>query len=250
MTHHSLPSADSRPLRDSADYNDAMTRMAGELIEKFRVAPGGLTNGSWSLLTEILDFAVEAEQTIAEQKRKIRELESLAITDPLTGLLNRRGLEMELDHAIARNRRHAEPGLFVYIDLDGFKEVNDTFGHAAGDALIGHVSGMLKDSIRQTDYAGRLGGDEFGLLLSHCDSKQFAAAHLLYIRRRLENSPFEFEGHRLRAGASFGIARITPDSSREDILSLADERMYFDKKARRRARQDMSHIMEVGGLAE
>ncbi|MFC7050856.1 GGDEF domain-containing protein [Emcibacter nanhaiensis] len=250
MTHISLPTADGTSLRNGAKYNDAMTRMAGELIEKFRVSPAGLTTGSWSLLTEILDFAVEAEQTIAEQNRKIEELESLAISDPLTGLLNRRGLEMELDHAVARNRRHAEPGLFVYIDLDNFKEINDSYGHAAGDALIRHVAHLLKGSIRQTDYAGRLGGDEFGLLLSHCDSKQFSAAHLLYIRRRLEKSPLEFEGLTLRAGASFGIARITPDSNREDILNQADEQMYFDKRARRRAKEDLSQIMAVGAMAE
>ncbi|WP_321390823.1 GGDEF domain-containing protein [Emcibacter sp.] len=250
MPHISLSSPESTNLRNGAEYNDAMTRMAGELIEKFRVAPGGLTNGSWSLLTEILDFAVEAEQTIAEQKQRIQELESLAITDPLTGLLNRRGLEMELDHAIARNQRHDEPGLFVYVDLDEFKEVNDRYGHAAGDALIRHVARILKGSIRQTDYAGRLGGDEFGLLLSHCDSRQFSAAHLIYIRRRLEKNPLQFEGRTLRAGASFGIARITGNSSRETIMTHADEQMYFDKKARRRARCEMKQIMAVGGLAE
>ncbi|WP_417318482.1 GGDEF domain-containing protein [Emcibacter sp.] len=249
MTHISLSLPNSRKAKTNVDYNDAMTRMAGELIEKFKVVPEGLSNGSWSLLTEILDFAVEAEQTIAEQKKLIGELKTQAIKDPLTGLLNRRGLEMELEHAIARYKRHEEQSLFVYIDLDGFKEINDHYGHAAGDALISHVADLLKSSIRQTDYAARLGGDEFGLLLSHCDAKQFANTHLLFIRKKLEKTPLHFQDLTLTARASFGITAID-DSCRTDIMHRADEQMYFDKKSRCRNRGDKSRILAVTGMAE
>ena len=111
-----------------------------------------------------------SEKRIAEQDRRIRELEDLAATDPLTGLMNRRGFEKFFELEQARIRRGHSPGaLFVLIDLDRFKPINDTYGHLAGDECLKLVSAKLLQSIRMLDGAARLGGDEFTLLLTQLD---------------------------------------------------------------------------------
>ena len=218
------------PSRHKAvNHASVLDQLAGELVHKFDFSKETHSRQNKSLLTQILHFAAEAEQTIAEQKKHIEELESLAASDALTGLLNRRGLEMELQHALAASQRYGDQGLFVYIDLNDFKSVNDTYGHAAGDALLQHVAQCLKSSLRSTDYAARLGGDEFGLLLSRCIPEQ-AAARIRHILQSLENTPCLFKGQKLWASASFGSAKIASDSTIDAILNHADRDMYRHKK--------------------
>src|SRR3546814_19486078 len=96
------------------------------------------------LLDALRTAAAEAEQTLALQRARIRYLESLSVTDEMTGLLNRRGFGLELSRALARARRQNESGLLVMCDLDNFKAINDTYGHPAGDALLRAVGQALK----------------------------------------------------------------------------------------------------------
>jgi len=232
----------SPPFSQKIASNHAdMNKSAGKLIEKFNVSDQGLSARNWHLLSEILDFAVEAEQTIADQKQRIQELEKLSSSDCLTGLLNRRGLIIEMDHALARAKRHYEHGLFIYIDLDDFKNINDTYGHAVGDELLCHVAHILSSAIRGTDYAARLGGDEFGLLLTHCDP----CADLIKIqdiRRAFEKQPFIHKGMIIPINASMGMADVTPDSHLQDIFSAADEAMYHHKK---RQKNKMTNVIRL-----
>ena len=102
--------------------------------------------------------ATDAQHRIVELRERIAQLEKLAMTDELTGLLNRRGFERELQRTLALASRYEEPGLLVYVDLDGFKLVNDTYGHAAGDAVLKRVSRLLTDNLRCTDLVVRLVG--------------------------------------------------------------------------------------------
>ena len=134
----------------SQDYqlektNFKVSEKATELIKKFHQSADGLTLKNWKALSEILDYAAAAEQTIAEQKQYISNLESLAATDMLTGLLNRAGFENEIVHAIARAKRYGEQSLFAFIDLDRFKPINDTHGHNAGDAMLRQVAVILHE---------------------------------------------------------------------------------------------------------
>jgi len=207
--------------------------LADSLINKFKVSSKGLSNQNWALLNEILDFAVEAEQTIADQKARISELEAITTTDDVTGLLNRRGMTNELDHALAGADRYGEYSVFAYIDLDEFKQINDSYGHDVGDAMLRHISTILQDSIRQTDYAARLGGDEFALLLTHSEPVG-AKSRLRLIQNRLENSVFKYKQYKLPMKASFGLAEILPGSRQDKILREADQAMYRNKQARRK----------------
>ncbi len=210
-------------------------KKASELIEKFHRSADGLTLKNWKALSEILDYAAAAEQTIAEQKEYITNLESLAATDMLTGLLNRQGFENEISQAIARARRYEETSLFAFIDLDDFKQINDNYGHNAGDAILKQVGVVINNSIRQTDASARLSGDEFGILLNKCDihkGKERAG----YIRHNLRKIIINYDGNELHTSASMGFAIIGQSSTLKDVFDTADQAMYQNKRDRKKTK--------------
>ncbi|MCF6214703.1 MAG: GGDEF domain-containing protein [Emcibacter sp.] len=226
MNHFTLPLKQQAP----APENE-INKLTNELLMNFKVSGKSLSTKSWDILAEILDFVVEAEQTIAEQNIHIEKLKVLTTTDSLTGLLNRRGILHELERAVAAAERHGETAILVYIDLDNFKYVNDTYGHAAGDAKLQYVADMLLSSIRQTDCAARMGGDEFALLLSHSDLE--GGIHRTnFIQQQLNFTKFSYKGHTIPVRASFGVAEISSGKSLEDIINLADSHMYRNKTCR------------------
>ncbi len=216
--------------QDTVPANE-INKLADELLMNFKVSGKNLSTKSWDILAEILDFVVEAEQTIAEQSERIEKLEVMTSTDPLTGLLNRRGIMQELENAVATAERHGEPALFVYIDLDRFKHINDTYGHAVGDAKLKFVAESLTSSIRQTDYAARLGGDEFALLLKHSEFEG-GKHRTRFIQQQLNFAKFSHKQHVIPVRASFGIAEISPGIKLDDIIKIADRQMYRNKSAR------------------
>jgi len=216
-----------------AETNFKISEKATELVKKFHQSTDGLTLKNWTALSEILDYAAAAEQTIAEQKVYISNLESLASTDILTGLLNKQGFEHELTHAIERAKRYGEDSLFAYIDLDDFKVLNDTYGHHAGDLMLLEIGTVLHKSIRKTDAAARLHGDEFGLLLTKCDIEK-AKERAGYLRHLLRSVSVKNEGKDLYTSASMGFAVIDENSKIENILKIADQAMYKNKRERKK----------------
>jgi diguanylate cyclase (GGDEF)-like protein len=186
-----------------------------------------------------LNAAIGAEHRIAQLQQRIDQLEKLAVTDELTGLLNRRGFESQLRRTLALARRHGEPGLLVYVDLDGFKMVNDSYGHAAGDEVLKHVGRVLSDHVRATDFVGRLGGDEFAVLLPRTSS-QNGARRARALRRLLNPAMIFWNGGTLTVGASFGMEAYDGDPGRcaEAVLSRADSAMYAHKRLRTAPRAD------------
>jgi len=226
MNHFTQPLKQQTP-----EPANEINKLADELLMNFTVSGKSLSTKSWDILAEILDFVVEAEQTIAEQNEHIEKLKILTTTDPLTGLLNRRGIIQELEHAVATAERHGELAIFAYIDLDGFKHINDTHGHLAGDAKLQHVANTLLSAIRQTDCAARMGGDEFALLLRHSDLE--GGVHRTnFIQQQLNFTNFTYQGHAIPIRASFGIAEISPGKSVTEIIKLADRLMYRNKTSR------------------
>ncbi|MBC8339445.1 MAG: GGDEF domain-containing protein [Rhodospirillales bacterium] len=178
-----------------------------------------------------LAAAHAAERLIAEQKRRLLHFEQLAVTDELTGLLNRRGFEAEITRTMAGARRYQEKGVLLYIDLDGFKPVNDTHGHAAGDAVLRHVAKLLKDNVRETDFVGRLGGDEFAVLLTRTTWE--AGLDRAEAFDRLVNAAgLDWQGYWIDIRASFGFQTYGPEDDLAEILNSADSAMYVTKRAR------------------
>ncbi len=166
---------------------------------------------------------------IREQSRRIAILERDSVTDPLTGVLNRRGFEAELARALADGRRHGEHGALIYLDLDGFKEVNDTLGHAAGDAILRKFASLLTDNVRSSDRVGRLGGDEFAILISRTTLEN-ATSRANKIEWLIESSAIDWQGEALAIKATLGIDYYGADDSCNDVIYRADENMYLKKQ--------------------
>ena len=163
---------------------------------------------------------------------KIAELEARSDIDPLLDILNRRGFDRELARSLAYVKRYATAAALVFIDLDGFKSVNDQHGHAAGDALLRAVVARLKAHVRASDVVARLGGDEFAVLMWNLRKAQAAAK-----ARELENIIAQVAvAHgpaQLSVGASAGSVPLSADATPAAIMDAADQAMYVRKKERR-----------------
>ncbi|MCG8492062.1 MAG: GGDEF domain-containing protein [Sneathiellales bacterium] len=160
--------------------------------------------------------------------KRLAEAEKLADQDPLLPIYNRRAFVRELTRVQASVERYDSAASLIYIDLNGFKEVNDTHGHQAGDFVLAEVSKRLVTSVRETDIVGRLGGDEFGLILARTD--QGAATNLMQrLPREMDNNPILWEGQKLDIGMSFGVVPILSGMNAEQALSEADDKMYKQK---------------------
>ncbi len=178
--------------------------------------------------------AVVAHIDITERKLYEREMRRRALHDPLTELPNRRLLYRRTEQALARARRHGTTVAVAYLDLDDFKTVNDTHGHAAGDRLLREISERLTGGLRESDTVARLGGDEFVVLLEDLDGPAAAGEAGDRILGLLE-PPFRVEGRELRVSASVGVACAAVDADAdlpdpEGLVARADRAMYRAKE--------------------
>lgn len=178
-----------------------------------------------------LAAAIGAERQLADLRQRIASLEKLAVTDELTGLLNRRGFETELDRALALARRHGVTGMLIYIDLDSFKMINDSYGHGAGDEVLCQVAALLRNSVRTTDVVGRLGGDEFAVLMTHA-SHSGGLKRARTLGRLLNSAIVCWQGNPIAVRASLGWAAYGPGDDDRDLLARADATMYRSKRGR------------------
>jgi diguanylate cyclase (GGDEF)-like protein len=181
-----------------------------------------------TLLTEIDDLRGE----VGRLKARLVEVEGLADRDPLTPLLNRRALVRELGRIRTFAARYGSPASLIYFDLDGFKLVNDRFGHAAGDAALQTVAERLSAQVRESDIVGRMGGDEFAVILVQAD-RAAAEAKGQALARAIEAQPITFGDWSAPLHLSFGVAEITPDLEPEAIVAAADAAMFARKRERR-----------------
>jgi diguanylate cyclase (GGDEF)-like protein len=175
------------------------------------------------LIVDLLNRLLNAELTAAQAVRRAERAEVVMMRDPLTALYNRRGWDRLLAKEEERCRRYGHPACIISIDLDELKFINDTSGHAAGDALLQAASRVIEDTLRATDIAARLGGDEFSILAVECDA---TAAATLLDRLRMRMAA---EGIK----ASCGLAMRQPEKGLRCALSDADAAMYADKKQRK-----------------
>ncbi|WP_241094952.1 GGDEF domain-containing protein [Marinicauda algicola] len=179
-----------------------------------------------SLMGEVDQLRKETEALRA----KVRELETLADRDVFLPVLNRRAFLREVSRALALAERHDAPSALVYFDLNGFKQINDTHGHAAGDAALKAVADLLVAHVRETDAVGRLGGDEFGVVLTltpagHAEIKAGELADAI------ASTPIVHEGLELRLGAAWGVHPLSRGISVETAMAEADAAMYARKAA-------------------
>jgi diguanylate cyclase (GGDEF)-like protein len=187
-------------------------------------------NETAELLERTLRYAVQRQQIQTENRCLLEKMEELAQQDPLTGVMNRHSFAESLEREWKRAERHQHPLACVVVDIDFFKRVNDTFGHAAGDRALQEVASLLCLNSRASDYVCRLGGEEFCALLTETDE----AAALVWaerVRQAISELMLPVERDELRVTASFGVATCRDGSSKPQMLvDQADEAMFVAKQ--------------------
>ncbi|MFC3606635.1 putative bifunctional diguanylate cyclase/phosphodiesterase [Stutzerimonas tarimensis] len=249
MLHSSVEALQGTPLlshlgvpRISARWRDTEMYQAWRSGSTYRVHEAQLRMATGGMLPVTLSCSPLPRQqrsmvVIALDMSDVRnlhaQLEAQAITDSLTGLLNRRGFHQALESALSRVDRNGKRMAILYIDLDGFKRINDSLGHEAGDAILCKVARLLETCMRSYDVLARMGGDEFTALLDSLDHPEDAARvaekliELISVRHSVD-------GTEVTLGASIGIASFPGCGERvEDLLRAADMAMYEAKRAGR-----------------
>ena len=190
---------------------------------------GDLTAPVQAALTTLLAEIDELRQEVGRLKARLTEAEGLADQDVLTPLLNRRAFVRELRRVLAFTQRYGGPASLIYFDLDGFKAVNDRYGHAAGDTALTAVAERLADNVRESDIVGRLGGDEFAVILVHADQAT-ALAKAQTLAAVVEDQPVPCGEWLTPIKISYGVGQILPGATAEQVLAEADAAMYARKR--------------------
>lgn len=211
-------------LEDLVAQRTTELRRANELLEK-DIAARKLTEQ---------ELALKAQELAASNA----VLENLSLIDDLTGLYNRKGFLALADHRMTLALRESQPFSVAFIDLDDLKVINDTFGHETGNNALIEVAGVLKDSFRQSDILGRMGGDEFAVFILHADEGEVAG-----IQRRVQqhlDSCNAVPNRKYRLSFSIGIISCgsATGANIEGLLGKADALMYEQKRAKAFARRD------------
>ncbi len=181
---------------------------------------------------ETHDGLLGTRQALEQIQVELRETRKLVQEDALTGTQNRRGMEVALAREITRAQRQQCPLTIAMIDIDFFKKINDRHGHDAGDKMLIHLTTLFKAALREADVIARYGGEEFLLILPDTDTN---GARLLLDRLRVAvgNTPMHYEGKRIRAAFSAGIAQLVPDDNLQGFVMRADAALYDAKRAGR-----------------
>lgn len=212
------------PLADEADPVAVAAARMGiperEVTPRVRMAIAALTG-------EVARLQREVEAG----RKRLLDAERAADQDTLLPILNRRAFMREIARFIAFVERYGTPAALIYFDLDGFKSVNDAHGHAAGDAVLQHFVTLLASHVRGTDVVGRLGGDEFGLILSHATLDQ-ARVKGESLCKALHDDPPRWQGKSVIVHCSYGAYELRTGESADIAMANADQAMYANKRDR------------------
>jgi len=179
-----------------------------------------------TLMAEVDSLRHEVEQTC----ERLAHLERLADQDPLAPIANGRAFVRELSRALSITERYGTPSSLVYFDVNGFKAINDTYGHTAGNEGLLRVANVLREHVRDVDVVGRLGDDEFGVIMVQTDiGPAFEKAQRL--AGAIREHPFAWDGHEIALEVAHGVYVFKPGESVNDALAAADKAMYEQKLA-------------------
>jgi diguanylate cyclase (GGDEF)-like protein len=172
----------------------------------------------------------ELRGKVAQLQQRIEQLDQLAHEDSLVGVPNRRGFMRALERLIDRVARYEEEAALLFVDLDGLKAINDSFGHQAGDEALVQVARLLIGGVRKSDLVARIGGDEFAILLSHSneDAAHETASRLVDL---IVDCEFTHAGEELPLSVAIGTALIRSEDTPETAMARADRDMYRRKVA-------------------
>jgi diguanylate cyclase (GGDEF)-like protein len=198
----------------------------------FGIPDAEFTSSVREAVTRLMGEADALRTELQQMRIRLEQVEQAADRDQLLPILNRRAFVRELTRYISFAARYATPSSLIYFDLDGFKSINDTYGHAAGDAALSHFADTLLAHVRESDVVGRLGGDEFAIILAHTDQAQ-AHRKATSLARTLKASPALWRGRSIQIGFSYGAFELLPGDDADNAMQRADEAMYANKRAGR-----------------
>lgn len=181
-----------------------------------------------TLMQEVDTLRKDLERT----HTRLAQLERLADQDTLTPIPNRRAFVRELGRIVSYSQRYEEPSSLIYFDVNEFKHINDTYGHAAGDAALMHIAESLLFHLRESDIVGRLGGDEFGVILVRADAEQ-ARSKAQSLADEIAAKAVVHDGKSFNISVSFGLTTFRTGESATEAMAAADKAMYEHKAARR-----------------
>jgi len=230
--------ATTRPIAKSRATSAAYQAAATTAVRKvdsvsFLGIPGNeLTPKVHEAMSTLLAEVDSMRGELEEQRQRISQLEELADQDTLTPVINRRAFVRELTRVVSYGERYATPSSLLYIDLNGLKQINDTYGHPAGDAALMKLATILTEQVRGSNIVGRLGGDEFGVLLVHAEGA-VATEKALHLTDIIESNRLYWESHEIPINVSFGAHTFTSSENAGDALAATDRAMYEQNNARK-----------------
>jgi diguanylate cyclase (GGDEF)-like protein len=220
----------ARPVGAQTAREEARTERAADTTEVMGIPESEFTPKVRAALMRLMEEVQSLRQELAQSRQRIEHLERLADQDPLTPVPNRRAFVRELSRMMSFAERYQAPSSVIYFDVNGLKALNDTYGHGAGDAALVHVARILSGNVRDSDFVGRLGGDEFGVILAYADA---AAANdkATTLAEMIAAEPFQWSGHALNVTVAWGAHPITPGGlDVAGTLDAADRAMYAHKR--------------------
>lgn len=220
---------------DVSTHNQAIQRISSDLSEN-RCDPAGALAQLMEANHQMEQQLAEAESRLQEQAREIDHHISESRTDALTGLPNRRAFDEIMQQQAKRLRDSGTPAVLMMMDIDHFKQFNDTYGHLAGDEVLQGVANAIRRQSPDTVMATRFGGEEFSIIFPGMNIEETLAA-ADQIRTSIKSLRFEFEGQQVQVSASGGLAQLQPGESIQAVITRADEGLYVSKQAGR----DCSH---------
>jgi diguanylate cyclase (GGDEF)-like protein len=211
--------------RDDASQGGAGSALALSGISEDALAP--------ELREALARLAAERDHLQAELAKahaRISSLEHLADEDSLTPVANRRAFVRQLTRMIAYTHRYGAPASMIYFDVNNMKQINDAHGHPAGDAALRHIATVLRDNIRSSDTVGRLGGDEFGVILARANEKQ-ARDKAAALVKAISKIPLRWGDFTIPVTAAYGVHALSGTEDPQHAIEAADRAMYQQKRA-------------------
>jgi diguanylate cyclase (GGDEF)-like protein len=211
--------------QSSTDKNQRLSERLSMLgIPDSEMTPA--VNLAISALLEKLD---DVNRDLSRTKESLAEIERLVDVDCVAPIPNRRAFMRRLAWAITMHERYGHPSTILYFDINDFKNINDEYGHAAGDIAIRHISHLLTTTMRESDFLARIGGDEFAVIMYYA-SEESARKRGGKIAEKLQKTPFVYNGKHLNVTAAYGYYSIKSGDDAESALASADMSMYVDKR--------------------
>jgi len=204
-------------------------RNVEDTVSVLGIPPEEMTPKVRNAIMQLVEEVNRLREELASAKQRLDEVETLADEDALVPATNRRAFVRELNRVISFCERYGAPCSMLYFDLNDLKKINDEYGHAAGDAALKHFTEILRHNVRESDVIGRIGGDEFAVILLNSD-EEASRAKAQALHQRLESSPLHWDGTDIYLNAAHGVFAFRPGVDANQAMAEADKAMYAEKR--------------------